>query len=502
MATIYEKLKAYSDSDYYGFHMPGHKRKMHMSWDVDPYSVDITEIEGFDDLHHAEGILREAQERAARIYHADETHFLVNGSTVGILSAIAGTTKKGDQILVARNCHKSVYHAIYMNELQPVYLYPEFDSTLQLNTEISAEDVRRALNRYPQIRAVMIVSPTYDGVVSDVAEIAKAAHEKGLPLIVDEAHGAHFGFHPYFPENANQKGADIVIHSVHKTLPAFTQSALLHINGNLVNREKVRRYLHMLQSSSPSYILMAGIDQCMEMLEHHCGEVFEPYVERLKWVRRELGKCENILLIETEHYDRSKLVLSVAGMEDAGKEIDSAEKKNAGMPTGLQLQADLLKQYHLQMEMAAGTYVIAMTSVGDTDEGMKRLVQAVRELDEKYKHLQEKSEVTRYRDDAGKKECLALGAGKLPRAEIVYSPAQIVAMKDEKKEGFARVPLLESEGYISTEYAYLYPPGIPMVVPGERITAQIVEHFRWYLKRAYEIQGVEREGYIEVWTHG
>ena len=187
MATIYEKLKAYSDSDYYGFHMPGHKRKMHMSWDADPYTVDITEIEGFDDLHHAEGILKEAQERAARIYHADETHFLVNGSTVGILSAIAGVTNKGDQILVARNCHKSVYHAIYMNELNPVYLYPRFDSELQLNIEISAEDVRRALNRYPQIRAVMIVSPTYDGIVSDVAEIAKAAHEKGLPLIVDEA---------------------------------------------------------------------------------------------------------------------------------------------------------------------------------------------------------------------------------------------------------------------------------------------------------------------------
>ena len=187
MATIYEKLKAYSDSDYYGFHMPGHKRKMHMSWDANPYTVDITEIEGFDDLHHAEGILKEAQERAARIYHADETHFLVNGSTVGILSAIAGVTNKGDQILVARNCHKSVYHAIYMNELNPVYLYPRFDSELQLNIEISAEDVRRALNRYPQIRAVMIVSPTYDGIVSDVVEIAKAAHEKGLPLIVDEA---------------------------------------------------------------------------------------------------------------------------------------------------------------------------------------------------------------------------------------------------------------------------------------------------------------------------
>lgn len=499
MATIYEKLKAYSDSDYYGFHMPGHKRKMHMSWDADPYSVDITEIEGFDDLHHAEGILKEAQERAARIYHADETHFLVNGSTVGILSAIAGVTNKGDQILVARNCHKSVYHAVYMNELQPVYIYPEFDSELQLNIEISAEDVRRALDRYPQIRAVMIVSPTYDGVVSDVAEIAKAAHEKGLPLIVDEAHGAHFGFHPYFPENANQKGADIVIHSVHKTLPAFTQTALLHMNGNLANREKVRRYLHMLQSSSPSYILMAGIDQCMEMLEYHREEVFDPYVKRLKWIREELGTCKNIRLVETEHYDKSKLVLSVAGLVKSGDtgdtKIDNVEA------TGLELQEDLLKQYHLQMEMAAGTYVIAMTSVGDTEEGMERLAKAIRELDKKYKHLQEKNKTAARKHKSLQNNC-KVEAGRLPQAEVVCAPAQITHMKDEGEEGFRMIPILESEGYISAEYAYLYPPGIPLLVPGERITPQIVEHFRWYMERTYEIQGVAREGYIEAWTHG
>ena len=263
MATIYEKLKAYSDSDYYGFHMPGHKRKMHMSWDADPYTVDITEIEGFDDLHHAEGILKEAQERAARIYHADETHFLVNGSTVGILSAIMGVTDKGDQILVARNCHKSVYHAIYLNELEPVYVYPEYDEKTGLNGEVKADEIALLLEKNPNIKAVMIVSPTYDGVVSDVKKIAEVAHAHEIPLIVDEAHGAHFGFDPYFPKNANENGADIVIHSVHKTLPSLTQTALLHINGTFVNREKVRMYLHMLQSSSPSYVLMASIDECM-----------------------------------------------------------------------------------------------------------------------------------------------------------------------------------------------------------------------------------------------
>ena len=267
MRTLYDRLKEYGRSDYYGFHMPGHKRNLTLLGEAFPYGIDITEIDGFDDLHHAEGILKSAQERAARVYHGEETHFLINGSSVGILSAIAGVTRRGDTILVARNCHKSVYHAIEMNGLNPVYLTPGFHTSVQMNTEISPQAVRKALTENPKIRAVVIVSPTYDGVVSDVEAIAEAVHEKGIPIIVDEAHGAHFGFHPYFPENANKKGADIVIHSLHKTLPSLTQTALLHMNGNFVNRGKVRRYLHMLQSSSPSYVLMASIDFCVDLLE-------------------------------------------------------------------------------------------------------------------------------------------------------------------------------------------------------------------------------------------
>ena len=466
MATIYEKLKAYSDSDYYGFHMPGHKRKMHMSWDADPYTVDITEIEGFDDLHHAEGILKEAQERAARIYHADETHFLVNGSTVGILSAIAGVTNKGDQILVARNCHKSVYHAIYMNELNPVYLYPRFDSELQLNIEISAEDVRRALNRYPQIRAVMIVSPTYDGIVSDVAEIAKAAHEKGLPLIVDEAHGAHFGFHPYFPENANQKGADIVIHSVHKTLPAFTQTALLHMNGNLVNREKVRRYLHMLQSSSPSYIFMASLDACVDFVDGKCENAFELYVERLQKFREELKPLQHLQILRTEHYDISKVVISTA---------------NANI-TSPELADRLRKEYHLEMEMTGGTYVLAMTTVADTQEGLDRLKAALLEIDGQ---LEAKTAVS------GSIEI----SGELPRLEQYFTPQEAADREEEE------IPWKESEGHISLEYAYLYPPGSPVIVPGERISREAVELLCYYETQNLQIEGIQTEGKIKVWKH-
>lgn len=484
MSTIYDKLKDYSDSDYYGFHMPGHKRNLDMLKSTVPYKIDITEIEGFDDLHHAEGILKEAQIRAARIYHADETHFLINGSTVGILSAIAGVTKKGDTILVARNCHKSVYHAIYMNELNPVYLYPEFNHCAQLNTEVSVDDVREALDKYPSIRAVVIVSPTYDGVVSDVEAIAEAVHEKGIPLIVDEAHGAHFGFHPYFPQNANTRGADIVIHSLHKTLPALTQTALLHINGSLASRKGVREYLRMLQSSSPSYVLMSSIDSCIDMLENRRKELFDPYVKMLEKMQGRLRQLKRLELVETENFDRSKIVISV-------RHADMSSKR---------LYRILLNEYHLQMEMVAGTYILAMTSIGDTEDGMERLARALKEIDAQADE--------RMRSGNCLEETPTIIGASLPRPEVVYNSSVMENMLDEAAisavpgSKVRRLPWRDSVGYISTEYAYLYPPGSPLIVPGERVSQEAVDMLQWYHNLRFAIEGLKEDQYIEVWMHG
>ena len=423
MGTLYERLKNYGESDHYGFHMPGHKRQTGIPGMEKLYQIDITEIEGFDDLHHPRGILKEAQERAARVFQAEETHFLINGSTVGILSALAGVTRRGDTVLVARNCHKSVYHAIYMKELKPVYLYPGFDQETGLNTQISPEDVRRALEADPTIRAVVIVSPTYEGIVSDVEKIGEEAHAKGIPLIVDEAHGAHFGFHPYFPGNSNTKGADLVVQSLHKTLPSLTQTALLHMNGSYVDRREVRRYLDMLQTSSPSYVLMASIDDCVCRLEEKGDELWEPYVERLKWLRGELEKLKALELIRLPGQEPSKLVISTALMD-----VDEM--------AGLMYNAD--------------------------------------------------------------KSC---GEFQYPRLEQVYTSA---GMADRRRDGVRgeRVPWEESEGMVSFEYAYLYPPGIPLIVPGERINREAVEILRRYREMGFAIEGLDKEGWIEVWKDG
>ena len=494
MYNIFDKLKNYSDSDYYAFHMPGHKRNLDLMDGTSPYRIDITEIDGFDDLHHAEGILKEAQERAAEVYHADETHFLVNGSTVGILSAILGTTEKGDSILVARNCHKSVYHAIYLNELDPVYLYPKFDTELGLSTEIDAADVQKALEEHPGIRAVMIVSPTYDGVVSDIEKIAEIVHEAGCLLIVDEAHGAHFGFDPYFPKSANMYGADLVINSLHKTLPALTQTALLHVNGERVNRRKVKRYLDMLQTSSPSYILMASIDACIHLLEQtqmqKCS-IFKEYAAHIDNLREELKKLKYLKIIRTENtdrYDRSKFVISV---------------KHAPISSH-ELYERLLRDYHLQMEMIAGTYVLAMTTIGDTQEGLDRLRDALlaidAEIDVKLKSGSRQEQKPMQMTDTD----LPL-SGRQPSLEKVWTIAEAVKCRDvvpSRKGKIETCGFADSAGHISLEYAYLYPPGSPLIVPGERITQEAVEILCWYQEHDFSIEGLQSEDSIEVWIDG
>lgn len=469
MEYLYDKLLNYSKTDYYAFHMPGHKRNPEIVQCALPYELDITEIDGFDDLHHAKEILKQAQERAARLYHAQETCFLINGSTAGILSAILGCTSKGDRILAARNCHKSVYHAIYMNELEPVYLYPQFYEDMELNGPIAAFSVEQALEEYGDVKAVVITSPTYDGVLSDIEAIAEKVHRKGIPLIVDEAHGAHFGLHQYFPENANVKGADVVIHSLHKTLPSLTQTALLHMNGDLVNRRRIREYLHMIQTSSPSYILMASMDECIRMLLENGKEYFQKYTDLLEMTRQRLKGLTHLKLLETERYDKSKLVISVKGTNIGSRELHDI----------------LLKKYHLQMEMTAGSYVLAMTSVGDTKEGMQRLAEALEEIDAEINFSPGET------------------MGTLPRLKKEYSSAEMDFLL-RKKEGIrtASLPWKESVGYLSTEYAYIYPPGIPLIVPGEIISEKAAVLLCEYETMGFSIEGLGQEGRIEVLING
>ena len=372
---LLERLSTYAASDAYPFHMPGHKRqvKMGITSVPNPFSVDITEIDGFDNLHHAEDILKESMNSAAAVYGADRSWYLVNGSTCGILAAIAAAVKPGEKILMARNSHKSAYHAVVLNQLEPVYLYPEEVPEFQIPGEIEPEQVERALLEHPEIRAVFVTSPTYEGIVSDIQGIAATAHRHGAALIVDEAHGAHlpFGDGNYFPDGALQEGADLVIQSLHKTLPSLTQTAILHLKSQILDAKKVEQYLSVYQSSSPSYILIASMENCVRyMAEKGAGEMAR-YGARLRELREKLAKLKHFRLLKEEicgaagvyGYDPSKLVLFPDFM------------------TGTRLAEVLRTEYHLEAEMSSGRYVLLMTSFMDTEEGFSRLERALLELD-------------------------------------------------------------------------------------------------------------------------
>ena len=478
--SLYEKLKIYGKSDAYPFHMPGHKRNtklMKELMDRDqlflPYEIDITEIDGFDNLHHAEGILLEAQKRAAALYGAGQSFYLINGSTCGLLASIFACTDQRGKILMARNCHKAVYHAVELRELQTIYLYPQkyqikdpqekniWTGKSEINGVISPKDVENALRENKDIQAVVITSPTYDGIVSDVEAIAQIVHKHEKILIVDEAHGAHFGFHPYFPENSLKKGADLVIHSLHKTLPSMTQTALLHVNKEAEKlTEQVKKYLDIFETSSPSYVFMAGMDQCVQLIKKRGDELFEAYAQKLKEFRQEIKDVPHIHLLPLQNHEKM----------DSGKLIIAADGMNG------QELADLLrKEYQLEMEMAAAGYVIALTSIADTQEGFDRLKNALihisKTISTSFVEITEKNE-------------------RMSREEF-QQPEQLLTISEADKCEKEIVTLAESKDRVCGEYIYLYPPGIPLVLPGERMTDRLITEIQNYQSMGLEIQGIK-----------
>ena len=467
MERLYRALEIYSQEDYYPFHMPGHKRNPDTVNTDLPFDRDITEIDGFDNLHHPEGILKKAQETAASVYDTKECYYSVNGSTAALLAAVSATVPRNGQILVARNCHKAVYHALYLRNLIPTYVYPQMDPKWWINGGISSDKVERALAENPEIKAVLLTSPTYDGVVSDIEKIAEIVHRYEIPLIVDEAHGAHFHFSNYFPTSAAELGADLVIQSFHKTLPSMTQTAVLHNCSDRVDSRLIRRFMGIYQSSSPSYILMASMDACMEKMSSDGNEMFREFTKILEKARRRLSECKYIRLVSPEigtagvfDYDRSKLLFST---------------RYASM-TGSELAQILLEKYHIQVEMETEHYVLALAAVGDSREGFERLCQAIEEIDQE--EAQKKKE---------KRETEEPKAGRTAYTSL----SQFMSITEAMESKSEIRKLEESVGRISAEFGYLYPPGIPLIVPGEQITGQFIRNMRIYMEEGLYLQGLE-----------
>ncbi len=441
---LFDKLKDYGKSRVYPFHMPGHKRQS-INGDL-PYEIDLTEIDGFDNLHNPHGCIKAVEDKAQLLYNAKRAYMLVNGATCGIMSAIGALTSRGDRVLITRNCHISVYRAVKLFGLKPEYILPEYAEEngvkLPVFGSISPELIEDKLTQKPDISLVVLTSPTYEGVVSDIKSISEICKKHGARLFVDEAHGAHFPFNNAFPESAVDCGADISVVSLHKTLPSLTQTALLLTNDTDYD-SALREQLAVFQTSSPSYVLMSSVESCLDYISENSSE-FESYIKRLSEFEKSAKALNNLKLLFREDnnvyaYDRGKLVISTIGTSISGTQL-----------------AEMLRNdYKIETEMSAEDYIIAMTSVCDTDEGFERLISALKAIDKRI----EKAENSK-------------------NLNILSLPQKACEPFECTDKSGKVLDITDCNGKISLEDVFAYPPGIPLIVSGEIVTEDIINQVK------------------------
>lgn len=462
--SLLERLEQYAASDMVPMHMPGHKRNA-----IAPYldrlcaACDITEIDGFDDLHDAKGILASAMQRASSLWKSGRTWFLCGGSTCGILAGMRAALGSGGRAVVFRNCHKSVYHALELIGCPVTYVKPQIAYAGELCGSASPALLRLALERHPDTALVVLTSPTYEGVISDVEEICRIAHDFGAAVLVDEAHGAHLGFSAGFPKSAVQCGADLVVQSIHKTLPGLTQTALLHRNGGRISDDELERQLGIFETSSPSYLLMASIDGCVRLIGEQGNRLFSDWEMRLAAFDERTGSlCR--LRLPGHGAERDRQEDGIYAMDPSKIVILTSE---AGI-SGTELSSMLRNRFHIELEMAAARHAVAMTGLGDSDTNLERLADALLAIDGM---LSEK--------DAP----MPIGAPAVWQRELLvpeYGIAEAVCGETEL------VPVSQAIGRISAGYLWAYPPGVPILIPGERIGGELPA-----LLREYRMCGVE-----------
>lgn len=468
MKKLSDYLKEYVDSDYYPLHMPGHKRNPEMFNDNEVLSdflrYDLTEIKDFDNLHEANGIIKDAQQNAAFAYGSRSTYFLINGSTSGILSAISAVSYLGDTIIMARNSHKSAYNAAYVNRLNIAFVYPELINDFEINGPVSLKEIKSAIDQVKsslhKACGIFITSPTYDGIVSDIEGIVELAHSENIPVIVDEAHGAHFGFNDHFPKSAINALADIVIQSVHKTLPAPTQTAIIHNNSDIISDERLQRYLKIYQSSSPSYVLMAGIDNAVRYMQKNGNNKLDDVYHFRKSIESQIKDFKHIKIYENN--EPGKLVISVKDTSINGYEL-----------------ADILREeYHIEVEMSSLNYVLGMLTIGDTLEGVNRLINALKAIDSQIEDIK--------------------GAPSINM--LIKSEAAMPIYKAYDMESYER-DLYEAVDNIAADIVCLYPPGIPIIIPGEKYSTEHIQLINECLDKGYEVLGVSNNKVKVIWEN-
>jgi arginine/lysine/ornithine decarboxylase len=449
------------------FHMPGHKgsaiyKRFGCNEFLENYmDCDITEIIGADNLFQAEGILQEAQDAYAELYDSKKSYLLVNGTSGGIIAAILASVPKGKKLIMARNCHKSVFNALTLADIQPLYAYPELNQEYGISGAIPPEEIEALLKNNPEAEAVILPSPNYYGICSDIETIAEIVHKYNKILIVDQAHGAHLKMFSKFgvqglPKSAEESGADIVINSTHKTLASYTQSAILNLNSDRISPYVIEDKLQCIESTSPSYILMASLDINAGILKNHGHLLMKEWVDHLNYFYEEAKKIEGLEFIgKVPGMDWTKINFSFGRIGITGDELEN-----------------MLLEYNIFIELYTGDLVMCMTGIGNTKADLERLVKALKEISE-----------SRHKNSANEKDlCKKEDANK----HLAFRRSTLYEIPKDK----IRVPLLDAAGLICASSVIPYPPGIPLVCPGEKFDKETLLYIKTLRENKEKVIGV------------
>ncbi|MGL6064348.1 MAG: aminotransferase class I/II-fold pyridoxal phosphate-dependent enzyme [Fusobacteriaceae bacterium] len=458
------------------FHVPGHKRgkgvdkEFHDFIGNGIFDIDVTIFKMVDGLHQPKSCIKEAQELLADAYGVKKSFFAVNGTSGAIQTMIMTVVKSGEKILVPRNVHKSVSAGIILSGADPVYMNPEIDENLGIAHGVKPQTVETMLKQHPDIKAVLLINPTYYGIATDLKKIADIVHSYDIPLIVDEAHGPHLHFHDDLPISAIEAGADMCAQSTHKILGALTQMSVLHVNSDRIEVSRVQQILSLLHTTSPSYPLMASLDCARRQMAMEGKDILDKVIKLANYARNEINRIPGFHSFGNE-------IIGKEGIFSFDPTKLTVTAKQIGI-TGFELETLLIDDYNIQVELSDFYNVLGLVTLGDTEESIEILLTALKNISLRFYGKEQKIN----------RELLRIPAipelVQIPR-EAFYSDKNTVLFED-------------SEGKISGEMIMAYPPGIPIIVPGERITRETIDYIRDLKNAKLHIQGMEDPDLVNI----
>ena len=454
---LLEAVVNYAKDRRVSFHTPGHKHGYAMPESFRKFAgerifdMDLTLLEELDSLHDPTGVIKEAQALTAAAYGADASFFLLNGTSGGNHIQILATCYPGDKIIVPRNCHKSVLSGIIQAGCLPVFVQPEIDSNLAIFANVTNEQIKKALSEHPSARAVLVTHPTYNGIATDIAELARIVHAEKKLLLVDEAHGPHLKFHEDFPLSAMEAGADMCVESMHKIVSGMTQASILHARKQRVDLPRLRRVFQLLTTTSPSYILMASLDVARMQMATEGREILQRTLELARLCRQSINQIKGFSCFGHE-------VVGRPGFFDLDETKLTVAVAESGL-TGYEVASLLNREHKVQVEYADLFSILLLVSIGNTEKDVRRLLAGLQAISDRH---------ATHQPVASKKKL------RLPS----FIPEPVLTPRDAFFAPTLKVPFKEAVGRISAEIVSPYPPGIPIIVPGEKVTREMVDYLR------------------------